>query len=82
MKGLTTDDFFAPEDARVVTADAFQAAARRAASLARREYITIENRLWGYVRMLLPLSADGVAVTGFVKTIDPDSLIGMRPAAA
>lgn len=74
MKGLTTDDFFHPDDADAVVTAALAAASERQPSLARRSYVTINDRAWSYVRLILPLSRDGRLVDGFFKVADPVSL--------
>lgn len=74
MKGLTTDDFFHADDADAVVTAALTVAATRQPSLARRSYITINDRVWSYVRLILPLSRDGETVDGFFKVADPASM--------
>ncbi len=79
MKGLTTDDFFHAEDADAVVTAAQAVARSRQPSLARRSYITINDRMWSYVRLILPLSRDGKTVDSFFKAADPAS---MRPLSS
>jgi hypothetical protein len=74
MRGKTTDDFFAPADARAVVDSTLEVARTLRPSLARRDYISLDDRLWGYVRLILPMSPDGVNVTRFFKVLDPGSL--------
>lgn len=74
MKGLTTDDFFHPDDADAVVTAAQAVARSRQPSLARRSYITINDRMWSYVRLILPLSRDGETVDSFFKVADPASM--------
>lgn len=74
MKGLTTDDFFHPDDADAVVTAAQGVARSRRPSLARRSYITINDRMWSYVRLILPLSRDGETVDSFFKAADPASM--------
>ncbi|WP_374466697.1 PAS domain-containing protein, partial [Ferrovibrio sp.] len=74
MKGLTTDDFFHADDADAVVTAALTVAATGQPSLARRSYITINDRVWSYVRLILPLSRDGETVDSFFKVADPASM--------
>jgi len=78
MKGLTTDDFFHEDDADAVVQAALRVAAGRRPSLARRSYITINDRSWSYVRLILPLSRDGGSVDSFFKVADPGSMRALR----
>ncbi|MBL8807834.1 MAG: hypothetical protein JNN22_13390 [Rhodospirillales bacterium] len=66
--------FFNDADAEIVFESLVRIAATGEPSLARRDYVTIEGRRYGYTRLILPLSADGRTVTGFFKTIEPASL--------
>lgn len=74
LKGHTTDDFFAPQDARHVVESALRTAKTSEPDLAQREYITLNGGLWRYVRLILPLSRDGAEVDSFFKVLDPASL--------
>jgi hypothetical protein len=80
LKGRTTDDFFDPEDARIVLESSLAVAASGRPSLARREYVSLEKRIWRYVRLIAPMSfaGDGT-VDGFFKLLDPDTLEGRAP---
>jgi|GEM_PF-584371 len=66
--------FFDETDAKIVFDSFEKIAAERRPSLARRDYVSIEGRKYCYVRLILPVSADGETVTGFFKTIEPGSL--------
>jgi len=74
LKGKTTHDFFHPEDARIVYESALRVAESGEPSLARREYVNIDDRLWRYTRLILPLSRDGRQADSFFKTLDPATL--------
>lgn len=74
LKGHTTDDFFAPQDARNVVESALRTAETSLPDLARREYITLNGGFWRYVRLILPLSRNGETVDSFFKVLDPASL--------
>lgn len=76
MKGLTTDDFFQPDDADAVVAAALAVARTKRPSLARRSYITLHDRSWSYTRLILPLSRDGETVDSYFKVADPASMRG------
>ncbi|MFN4284019.1 MAG: PAS domain-containing protein [Alphaproteobacteria bacterium] len=79
LKGRTTDDFFAPQDAQHVVESALRTAKTSAPDLARREYITLNGGLWRYVRLILPMSRNGVEVDSFFKVLDPVSLALLKP---
>jgi hypothetical protein len=66
--------FFDETDAKIVFDSFEKIAASRLPSLARRDYVSVEGRKYRYVRLILPVSADGETVTGFFKTIEPGSL--------
>jgi hypothetical protein len=72
--GMTVRAFFEERDAEIVTESLRRIAERRAPSLARRSFVPIAGAPMSYVRLILPLSANGDAVTGFFKTIEPSSL--------
>jgi hypothetical protein len=74
MKGRTTDDFFAPADARHVVEAALTVANLGLPSLAERQYVNLDGGLWSYVRLIAPLSRDGSRIDGFFKVLDPTSL--------
>jgi hypothetical protein len=72
--GRRLRNYFSEADARTVF-DSLRAVADSCEpSLARRSYVSIEGREYHYVRIILPLSVDGRRVTGFFKTIEPDTL--------
>ena len=74
MRGRTTDDFFKPEDGKKVLAAGLRVAETGEPSLARKSYIAINGRRWSYVRMILPLSSDGVKRDRLFKLLDPATL--------
>ena len=39
-----------------------------------RSYVSLDGRSMSYVRLIMPMSVDGVRVSGFFKTIEPDTL--------
>lgn len=80
--GRRLGNFFNAHDAAIVFASMEQVAGRRQASLARRAYVLLDGSQLGYVRLILPLSLDGQTVTGFFKTIEPESLIRAPVAGA
>ncbi len=82
MRGLTTDDFFRPQDAEAVVAAALDVAQKRQPSLARRHYITINDRVWTYVRLILPLSQDGTRVDSFFKVAEPEGMVELTAGSA
>lgn len=72
--GQRLGNFFNAHDAEIVFKSMEQVATTRQPSLARRSYVTLEGRQFSYIRLILPLSLDGTAVTGFFKTIEPGTL--------
>lgn len=73
-QGQSLRGFFQKRDADLVYAAMDRVAQTRAPSLAQRNYVQIADSRLSYVRLILPLSADGERVTGFFKTIEPASL--------
>lgn len=73
-EGRGLRSYFSEEDAATVFESLKHVAETCQPSLARRSYVSIEGREYHYVRIILPLSADGKGVTGFFKTIEPDTL--------
>ncbi len=74
MRGHTTDDFFKPEDGKKVLEAGLRVSETGAPSLARKSYIAISGRRWSYVRLILPLSSDGVKRDRLFKLLDPATL--------
>ncbi|MBK8161096.1 MAG: PAS domain-containing protein [Rhodospirillaceae bacterium] len=74
LKGLTTDDFFSPQDAQCVVDAALKVAHFGIPSLAERQYVNLDGGLWSYVRLIAPLSRDGTKIDGFFKVLDPATL--------
>jgi hypothetical protein len=73
--GRRLANFFNAHDAAIVFASMEQVANTRQASLSRRSYVSLDGNQLSYVRLILPLSANGETVTGFFKTIEPDTLV-------
>lgn len=82
LGGRRLGNFFNAHDAAIVFASMEQVAATRQASLARRDYVLLDGSQLSYVRLILPLSQDGHSVSGFFKTIEPDSLVRAPVAGA
>lgn len=80
--GMTIRAFFEERDAEVVTDALRHIADSRKPSLARRTFVPIAGAPMSYVRLILPLSANGGTVTGFFKTIEPSSLTNEIEAPA
>lgn len=74
MKGKTTDDFFAPQDARHVVDAALGVARLGLPSLAERQYVNLDGGIWSYVRLIAPLSRSGDRIDSFFKVLDPSTL--------
>ena len=73
-QGMTVRAFFEERDAAVVTNALRGCAQNRKPTLARRTFVPIAGAPMSYVRLILPLSANGQTVTGFFKTIEPSTL--------
>lgn len=82
LKGLTTDDFFAPADARHVVDAALAVAKFGIPNLAERHYVNLDGGLWSYVRLIAPLSRGGDRIDSFFKVLDPSTLQNFDQAAA
>jgi hypothetical protein len=76
LRGLSTDDFFAPEQAASVVEAAREVAASNRPGLASRSYVALSRRSWSYTRLLLPLAPDAEGRLRFFKVLDPESLQG------
>lgn len=74
-QGMTVRGFFEERDAAIVTRALHDVAVGRRPSLARRTFVPVAGEEMSYVRLILPLSANGKTVTGFFKTIEPSSLV-------
>jgi len=79
LGGRRLANFFNAHDAAIVFASMAQVAKLQQASLAQRSYVSLEGNQLSYVRLILPLSLDGVTVTGFFKTIEPATLVRQLP---
>ena len=73
LKGTSVHDFFAAEDARGVLGDLQKTAASLSPSLAHRSYVSVNDRIWSYTRLLLPLCPDGPDSTRVLKALEPKS---------
>ncbi|GIL38089.1 PAS domain-containing protein [Roseiterribacter gracilis] len=76
LRGFSTDDFFAPEQAASVVEAAREVARDNQPGLASRRYVALSRRSWSYVRLLLPLAPDAEGRLRFFKVLDPESLEG------
>ena len=74
LKGHTTAEFFAMPDARHVMETAVKVARLGIPSLALRNYVNMDGKLWSYVRLVAPLSRSGTHIDGFFKVLDPSTL--------
>lgn len=84
VKGKTPYDFFDEPDADQVMAHARQVAESGAPSLATREYIGIDESMWAYTRLMLPLASTGGRIDQIFKVIEPATLneVGRDPYVA
>lgn len=74
LRGLTTDDFFQPADAAIIAKTGFGVAMTGVPSIARKTHITINERYWSYIRLILPLSKNGRTVDRLFKVLDPSTI--------
>lgn len=74
LRGRSAAEFFEPADAKTVLKAALACSKSRQPSLAHRRYVSLNDRMWGYTRLLMPLSSDGVTVNRFFKLVEPLTL--------
>lgn len=74
LRGMTTADFFSPQDERHVVDTALTVARFGIPSLAERHYVNLDGELWSYVRLIAPLSRKGQKIDSFFKVLDPSTL--------
>lgn len=79
MRGLSVDRFFTPKDVDMVLDDLFEVARTGLPTLTEWAYVAINDKLWAYTRLLLPLRPDGENVTQIFKLIEPNSFRRARP---
>lgn len=73
MKGTGLADGFSAADVDKVRRGIDEAMRRGEPDLMRREFRDPQGRLWCFVRLLLPLSSDGVSRDRYAMVIDPDT---------
>lgn len=79
MRGEMTASIYVGSDLEAVQRSTKAAMTSRRPGLARRRLIDSRGRLWAYVRLLLPLSSDGVQADRFATVIDPASFGRLPP---
>lgn len=79
MRGEMTASIYVGSDLEAMERSTREALHGRRPSLARRRLIDSRGRLWAYVRLLLPLSSDGVQADRFASVIDPPSFGRLPP---
>ncbi|GHD55393.1 hypothetical protein GCM10017083_34250 [Thalassobaculum fulvum] len=73
MKGTGLSEGFAPGDVEKVREGIERAMARGEPELMRREFQDPHGQMWSFVRLLLPLSSDGVKRDRYAMIIDPET---------
>lgn len=79
MRGEMTASIYVGSDLEQMERSTREALRNRRPSLARRRLIDSRGRLWAYVRLLLPLSSDGVQADRFASVIDPATFGRLPP---
>jgi len=79
MRGEMTASIYVGSDLEAVQRSTRIAMTSRRPGLARRRLIDSRGRLWAYVRLLLPLSSDGVRADRFASVIDPATFGRLPP---
>ncbi len=78
LRGRSIFDVFEPKDAQLVLDSLKGVLARRGPTLARREFVSLDNTTLSYVRLILPLSSDGVTIDRFFNAVEPSSQTNAR----
>jgi len=73
MRGTGLSEGFAPGDLERVRAGIERTMARGEPELMRREFQDPQGNMWSFVRLLLPLSSDGVNRDRYAMIIDPET---------
>lgn len=79
LRGERTSDIYVGSDLAAVRRSTHDALAARQPSLARRHVLDSRGRRWIYVRLLLPLSSDGIHADRLATVIDPGSFGQVGP---
>lgn len=79
LRGERTRDIYVGSDFDAVHRATHAALAARQPALARRRVLDSRGRRWAYIRLLLPLSSDGVHADRFATVIDPASFGQIEP---
>lgn len=73
MRGTSLSDGFNASDIETVLAETTETVRSGEPDLRRREYYDPNGRGWSYVRLLLPLSSDGVGWDRYALIFDPET---------
>ncbi len=73
MRGTGLAEGFATEDLEKVRQGIERTMARGEPELMRREFQDPQGHMWSFVRLLLPLSSDGVERDRYAMIIDPET---------
>lgn len=70
-RGSSLSETFTPADRDTVRAEIDEVVRRAAPDLRRREFTDRQGLVWSYVRLLLPLSNNGLRCDSYALIIDP-----------
>lgn len=79
LRGTMSASMYVDSDLEAMQRSTREALFGRRPSLARRKLIDSRGRLWAYIRLLLPLSSDGVQADRFASVIDPATFGRLPP---
>jgi len=79
LKGTSVHEFFDADGARQVLTDLRRVQEQRSPLLTRRHYVSINQKMWSYTRLLLPIQPDAGGVARVLKALEPTTF---RRAAA
>lgn len=73
MRGTTFSEAFVPEDLAKVHARLNEIMQRGEPDLGQHEFYDTRDRVWSFVRLILPLSSDGVKRDRYCLIYDPET---------
>ncbi len=71
LKGTSVHEFFDEDGARQVLADLRRVQVEGSPLLTRRHYVSINQKMWSYTRLLLPIQPDANGVARVLKALEP-----------
>jgi hypothetical protein len=71
LKGTSVHAFFDQDGAGQVLADLRRVQAEGSPLLTRRHYVSINQKMWSYTRLLVPIQPDPTGVARVLKALEP-----------